>query len=142
MELDHERLDVYQVALDFLVMANGIIEALPRGRSHLADQFTRASTSIVLNLSEGAGKLSKPDKRRYYLIARGSATESAALLDVCHRLELIDQVRHKTGKDMIVRIVSMLVKLAQACEEEWLRSVATVGRSRWRRRRRSCAKSS
>jgi four helix bundle protein len=104
MELDHERLDVYHLALDFLVMANGIIEALPRGRSHLADQFTRASTSIVLNLSEGAGKLSKPDKRRYYLTARGSATESAALLDVCHRLELIDSVRHKAGKDMIVRI--------------------------------------
>jgi four helix bundle protein len=94
MELDHERLDVYHLALDFLVMANGIIEALPRGRSHLADQFTRASTSIVLNLSEGAGKLSKPDKRRYYLTARGSATESAALLDVCHRLELIESVRH------------------------------------------------
>ena len=41
MQLDHERLDVYQVALDFLVFANGIIEALPRGRSHLADQFTQ-----------------------------------------------------------------------------------------------------
>jgi hypothetical protein len=27
MELDHERLDVYQLALDFLMMANGIIEA-------------------------------------------------------------------------------------------------------------------
>jgi four helix bundle protein len=117
MELGHERLDVYHLALDFLVMANGIIEALARGRSHRADQFTRASTSIVLNLSEGAGKLSKPDKRRYYLTARGSATESAALLDVCHRFELIDSVRHKAGKDMIVRIVSMLVKLAQACEE-------------------------
>jgi hypothetical protein len=44
MELDHERLDVYHLALDFLVMANGVIEALPRGRSHLADQFTRASS--------------------------------------------------------------------------------------------------
>jgi four helix bundle protein len=117
MALDHERLDVYHLALDFLVMANGIIEALPRGQSHLADQFTRASTSIVLNLSEGAGKVSKPDKRRYYLTARGSATESAALLDVCYRLELIDPVRHQAGKDMVVRIVSMLVKLAQACEE-------------------------
>ena len=63
------------------------------------------------------GKLSKPDKRRYYLTARGSATESAALLDVCYRLELIDPVRHQAGKDMVVRIVSMLVKLAQACEE-------------------------
>ena len=117
MVLDHERLDVYHLALDFLVFANGIIEALPRGRSHLADQFTRASTSIVLNLAEGAGKLSKPDKRRYYLTARGSATESAALLDVCVRLKLLDESTQKMGKDMIVRVVAMLIRLAQACEE-------------------------
>jgi hypothetical protein len=58
------------LALQFLVLANGIIEGLPRGRSHLADQFTRASLSIVLNLPEGAGKHSKLDKRRYYLTAR------------------------------------------------------------------------
>ena len=80
MQLDHEKLDVYHLALDFLVLANVVIEALPRGRGHLADQFTRASTSIVLNVAEGAGRLSKPDKRRYYLTARGSALESAALL--------------------------------------------------------------
>jgi four helix bundle protein len=115
--LDHEKLDVYHLALDFLVLANGIIEALPRGRSHLADQFTRASTSVVLNIAEGAGKLSKPDKRRYYMTARGSATESAALLDGCLRLNLLDEALHGKGKDMIVRIVSMLIRLAQACEE-------------------------
>lgn len=117
MLLDHERLDVYHLALEFLIFANGVIEALPRGRSHLADQFTRASTSIVLNLAEGAGKHSKPDKRRYYLTARGSATESAALLDVCFRLELLDEAGHKVGKEMLVRVVSMLIKLAQVCEE-------------------------
>ena len=54
MQLGHERLDVYHLALDFLVFANGVVEGLPRGRSHLADQFTRASTSIVLNLAEVA----------------------------------------------------------------------------------------
>ena len=117
MLLDHERLDVYHLALEFLVFANGVIEALPRGLSHLADQFTRASTSIVLNLAEGAGKHSKPDKRRYYLTARGSATESAALLDVCFRLDVLDEAGHKAGKEMLVRVVSMLIKLAQACEE-------------------------
>jgi four helix bundle protein len=117
MDLDHERLDVYHLALDFLVFANGVIEALPRGRSHLADQFTRASTSIVLNLAEGAGKYSKPDKRRYYLTARGSATESAALVDVCFRLKLLDEAGRKTGMEMLLRIVAMLIKLAQACEE-------------------------
>lgn len=95
MVLDHERLDVYHLALDFLVFANGVIEGLPRGRSHLADQLTRASTSIVLNLAEGVGRHSKPDKRRYYLTARGSATESAALLDICMRLKLVDEVGYK-----------------------------------------------
>jgi four helix bundle protein len=90
MILDHERLDVYQLALDFLAFAHDVIERLPRGRSHLSDQLTRASTSIVLNLAEGAGKHSRPDKRRYYLSARGSAPESSALLDVLARLRLID----------------------------------------------------
>ena len=71
MVLDHERLDVSAIALDFLVFANEVIERLPRGRGHLRDQLTRASTSIVLNLAEGAGKVSKADKRRYYLTARG-----------------------------------------------------------------------
>ena len=117
MVLDHERLDVYLVALDFLVFANEVIERLPRGRGHLADQLTRASTSIVLNLAEGAGKLSKADKRRYYLTARGSATESAALLDVCLRLRLIAEAEYRTGKVMVVRVVSMLIKLAMSFED-------------------------
>jgi len=117
MQLDHERLDVYHLALDFVVFANDVIQALPRGRSHLADQFTRASMSVVLNIAEGAGKLSKGDKRRYYLSARGSATESGALLDICLRLKLVEEPLHRTGKDAVVRIVAMLIRLAQACEE-------------------------
>jgi four helix bundle protein len=82
MILDHERLDVYHLSLDFLVF----------------------------------GKHSKPDKRRYYLTARGSATESAALLDVYARLKLLDDAGHKAGKEMLVRVVSMLIKLAQSLE--------------------------
>src|SRR6478609_9963402 len=86
MDLDHERLDVYHLALDFLVLASEVID--------LSEQFSRALLSIVLNLAEGAGKHSKPDKRRYYLMARGSATESAALLDVCCRLKLLEDSGH------------------------------------------------
>lgn len=122
MVLDHEGLDVYRLSLDFLVFANEVIESLPRGRSHLADQLTRASMSIVLNVAEGAGKHSKPDKRRFYLTARGSATESGALLDVCQRLKLLDEPRHTRGKEMLVRVVAMLIKLAQSLEQSSVRS--------------------
>ena len=93
----HENLDVYKLALDFLVFADQLIERLPRGRGHLADQLGRASTSIVLNLAEGAGKFSKPAKRRYYLSAAGSTTECAAILDVCLRLKLTLPRRTQTA---------------------------------------------
>ncbi len=94
MALDHEPLDVYRRGLEFLVLAERVIQAWPKGRSHLADQLTRASISVVLDVAEGAGKFSKGDKRRYDLAARGSATESAALMDVYLRLELTSEVEH------------------------------------------------
>jgi len=115
MNFDHERLDVYQLALDFLVFAERVLRSF-RGRAYFADQLGRASLSIVLNVAEGAGKLSPPDKRRYYQTARGSATESAALLDACLRVALITDADHRSGKDILVRIVSMLVKLMRAFE--------------------------
>jgi hypothetical protein len=52
---DHERLDVYQAAIDFVATANTVVESLPRGRSYLADQLNRAAISIPLNVAEGAG---------------------------------------------------------------------------------------
>ena len=116
MAFDHERLDDYQLSLDFLLLAEKLIEALPRGRAHLADPLGRAALSIVLHIAEGAGKISPADKRRYYVSARGSATESAALLDVYFRLELAAESDHRAGKEMLLRIVSMLIKLARSLE--------------------------
>ena len=116
MPFDHERLDVFQRALDFVVLADAVVEHLPRGRSHLVDQLSRASTSIVLNIAEGAGRHSPADKRRHDLIAAGSATESAAILDVCLRLEIVESGRHEEGKKLLDRILAMLVKLAKARE--------------------------
>jgi four helix bundle protein len=112
MAFDHERLDVYRAALRFAVAANEIVQVLPRGRSYLADQLTRASLSIVLNIAEGAGKYSRADKRRYYVTASGSATECAAILDIGHALALIDEATWSSEKVLLERIVSMLIKLS------------------------------
>lgn len=68
----------------------------------------------MLNVAEGAGKLSPPDKRRFYQTARGSATESAALLDACQRVKLITHADHRLGKELLLRLVSMLVKLTRS----------------------------
>ena len=117
MPFDHERLEVYQVALELFDLADEVVEHLPRGRGHLADQLTRASLSIVNNIAEGAGKFSKGDKRRYYLSAMGSSTESAAMLDVCLRRKLISDETHRQGKQLLDRIVAMLTKLAKMLQD-------------------------
>jgi hypothetical protein len=65
--LDGEKLQVYRVALDAHALA---AELVPADRRVLRDQLERASLSAVLNISEGAGRRSRPDKRRHYAIAR------------------------------------------------------------------------
>lgn len=111
---DHERLDVYQVAIKFVVAANRIVESLPRGHGHLADQLHRASTSVPLNIAEGAGETSAKEKARFYRMARRSGTECAAILDICRELELASELTE--ARELLVRVVSMLIKLGKSHE--------------------------
>ena len=110
-QFDHERLDVYRVAIDFVALANDVVEHLPRGRGHIAEQLQRASLSVPLNIAEGAGEFSSKDKKRFYRMALRSATECAATLDVCRRLDLADGGRLSSGTDSLLTIVSMLTRL-------------------------------
>ena len=78
--LDCERLDCYRVAIEFQTLAARVLSNRRVGA--LRDQLDRASVSIVLNLAEGAGRRTLPDKAQFFAIARGSATECAAVLDL------------------------------------------------------------
>jgi four helix bundle protein len=110
---DHEKLDVYQVSIDLVILIDEIVEHLPRGRAYLADQLLRAGTSVVLNIAEGAGEYSSSEKIRFYRMARRSGTECAGVLDICQRLRLIEETRHERGRDLLLRIVAMLTKMTK-----------------------------
>lgn len=113
--LDHEKLDIYQHALTFVATAHEIAAALPGKRGDLGDQLRRASTSIALNIAEGAGELAPSEKARFYRIARRSAVECAAILDVATRLGFRPN-GETTARDELVRIVGGVVRLIQSCE--------------------------
>ena len=112
---DHEKLDVYQEAIRFVAWAGGLLETLPKSLAAY-DQLDRASTSIALNIAEGNGKYTAPDRCRFFDIARGSALECAACLDVLvakKRLVCAEQ-----GKEMLLPIVSMLVGLIRSTSSD------------------------
>jgi four helix bundle protein len=86
-------------------------DRLPKGHSDLADQLRRSAQSIPQNIAEGCGRATRADKAKHYTIARGSAMESAAHLDVMRVGELIDTELYQRGIDVLERIVAMLTKL-------------------------------
>ena len=111
--LDAERLDVYRVALEFHQAATLLAS---RGDAVLRDQLRRASLSIVLNIAEGAGQRSRPQKRRFYSIARGSAMESAAAVDVLRATGLVTADERREARGLLVRVIQMLTRLDRSLE--------------------------
>jgi four helix bundle protein len=82
-----------------------------RGYAALRDQLDRASASILLNIAEGCGRSSRGDKAQFYVIARGSAMESAAVLDILLARGVIAAGAHRHGRGLLIRVTQMLTKL-------------------------------
>ena len=109
--LHFQKLDVYQRSIEFLALAHEIRARLPKGHADLADQLRRSAQSIPQNIAEGCGRTTRADKAKHYTIARGSAMESAAHLDVMRVDELIETDLFERGIELLERIVAMLTKL-------------------------------
>lgn len=110
---DHEKLEVYQHSLKFIGWLEPLLEKLPKSLA-VRDQLDRASTSIALNLAEGNGKFTRPDRCRHFDISRGSALECAAALDVLIAKRECDAGELMAGKECLRGIVSMVVGLIKA----------------------------
>jgi len=108
--LPHERLDAFQVALEFITFT---VELPPlAGGTDILDQLRKASTSIALNIAEGTGKQGR-ERARFYQIARGSALESAAALTVLCRQGHLSKELHLTGRRLCERLYAMLTRLVR-----------------------------
>ena len=101
-----ETFDAYRVSLDACRACAPIAPALS---ANLRDQLLRASSSAVLNTAEGFGSASRGVKRRHYEIARGSAMECVAILDLVVALGLQDDVAG--ARALLTRAAMMLSKL-------------------------------
>ena len=111
--LDQEKLGVHQASLEFITWTIPLLEGLS-GSASVRNQLDRASTSVPLNIAEGNGKFTSPDRCRFFDNARGSALESAACLDVMVAKRFVSAAEIQTGKEMLMKIVSRLFGLIRA----------------------------
>ncbi len=87
----YQTLEVYKKAF---AQNRKIYSFLKHNRSiarYLKDQLGRSSLSIMLNIAEGSGKFSEKDRRSFFVIARGSAFECAAIVEFLRAEEEISE---------------------------------------------------
>jgi four helix bundle protein len=100
------RFDAYRLAVDFRRL---VVRWLPLRRSELSDQLDRASISVPLNIVEGSGRTMPREQARHYTIARGSAVECLACLDL---LELeMGPPEVTQAREVVVRLLAVLTAL-------------------------------
>ncbi len=99
------------MALELTALVQRLV---PRGHRELRDQLTRASLSVPLNVAEGAGRHGHREQAHLYAIARASAMECSAIVDVVRSLDLAPIAACRDARWLIVRIVQMLTKLEAA----------------------------
>ena len=116
IHFDHEKLDVYQEAIAFCGWVGEFIAEIS-GKAVAKDQLDRASTSIPLNIAEGNGKFSAKDRARFLEMARGSALECAACLDVLLVRKLASEEQIVPAKDQLARVVQMFIGLLRKFSE-------------------------
>jgi len=114
-----EKLEVYQRSLTFVEAADDLISQLkgqiPYSR---ADQLSRASLSIPLNIAEGNGRYRPNDRRQFFTVARGSAFECVPILQIMLRKGLLEPNRYQGLYSELHILAKMLTKLMQREESK------------------------
>ncbi len=110
MSYKFERLEVWQLALEYIDLIYSIAEKLPRAEEYnLKSQITRAATSIALNIAEGSTSQSDAEQARFLGMATRSLIETVACQHLINRrgyLQESEQLRqaYRLSRTLFVKL--------------------------------------
>jgi four helix bundle protein len=113
---DFEKLSVYQKAK----LLNKEILNFCKNNSinpYIKNQLSRASISFVINIAEGSGKFSWPDKRNFYTISRGSIYECVSLFEIIKDNNKIEDSEFQYFYGKLEEVSKMLLGLIRSRNE-------------------------
>jgi four helix bundle protein len=120
MTFAFEKLLVYQKSVDFADQVCALTEQFSARNNHLADQLNRASFSISSSVAAGNGRFTKPERKHFFGIARGSVQECVPQLDLVRRRKLVSDEYHAKLKRQLEEISRMLSGLINRSLPFWL----------------------
>jgi four helix bundle protein len=119
MPFAFEDLNVYWKALDFSVKVIENVDKmdLPRKHFRLIEQLESCSSSVAMNISEGKGRYTHKDFKKFLYIARGSLYETVTMLQIFKRLNWLNENTFSELYDEALEVNRMLAGLINAIGE-------------------------
>lgn len=112
LELSHKNLEVYKTALMLVKEIYAVTKTYPKEEQYvLVSQLRRAVISVCSNIAEGAARKTKPDRRRFYEIARSSLVEVDTQIEASLILNYTTKPEIKNIENHLVSIFKMLSKM-------------------------------
>ena len=106
MPYKFEKLEVYQLALDYWDLIYDLSALLPRDEEYnLKSQIRRAATSIVLNIAEGSTGQTDPEQARFIGMALRSLFETVACIHLIKKRDYItdpDVLEHAYDRSQLL----------------------------------------
>ena len=100
---------VWQKSMDLVVIVYQLVKHLPKEETYaLSDQMRRAVVSIPSNIAEGQQRNSPKEFKNFLNIARGSNGELETQLQICVRLNFLNEEQIKPAMELCSEISKML----------------------------------
>jgi four helix bundle protein len=101
----------YEVTKELIASLRELVPAIRSKDRDLADQLSRAATSVLLNLAEGQ-KFNNGNRRKHFEIAQGSANEVKAAFDAAEAWGWIESAAKQ--RELLDRVLALLWRLTHA----------------------------
>jgi four helix bundle protein len=120
-----EKLEVWQLALDYIDLIYGIAELLPRSEDYnLKSQIRRAATSVALNIAEGSTGQTDVEQARFLGLALRSLLETVACQHLISRrgyLEDLTSLRQVYSQADLLAAKIQAMRNALVPDKTWVR---------------------
>lgn len=114
LELNHKKLEVWKESIELVLDIYTLTDNYPKTEVYgITSQMRRASVSISSNISEGAARFSKKERKRFFEIARSSLVELDTQLEISLKLKFAKAQSLKViGKklNVLFAMLSNLIK--------------------------------
>jgi four helix bundle protein len=112
-DFSYKKLIVWQKSIDLVVETYKLCDNFPKKEQYaLCSQMQRASVSIASNIAEGSRRRTVADKKHFYIMAFGSASELETQIEISLRLHYCNKNDYQKLNELLIEVLKMLNKMS------------------------------